>query len=319
MPANVETKAAIGDRPGDPSDVFGIALENQNTLPSFREFIGSREPRGAGAHNNRFDGALAHHPVSTGFTWVTALCILYPLHFRLYNGPNSYPRALEMTKGNATMGVLIRMGVVCSVPLAFALLSLLMNSVREAQPSREPEAARLSGGRFVFADFDGDEKPDLALVEMQSRGTAPGNYSIRLQFSRGRESAIGVSAPFGGLRVAARDVNGDDNLDLVLTSNLDATFVAVLLNDGHGNFSAAPAEIVAKERASESALREPSGPELSRTTLVCLPSSLEHGIAATRARDKDLRATAGRRSAVEAALLQPTLFEFGRSPPAFFL
>ena len=42
----------------------------------------------------------------------------------------------------------------------------------------------------------------------------------------------------GGLEIAARDVNGDHAIDLVLTAAWFRQPVAILLNDGHGNFSA---------------------------------------------------------------------------------
>jgi hypothetical protein len=136
------------------------------------------------------------------------------------------------------------------------------------------------GAQFVIADLDGDRNPDIALVEMASPSSAKTNYSIRLQFSAGTESTIGVNAPVGGLRVAARDVNGDDNVDLILTSNLDAHFIEVLLNDGHGNFSvAAPGAYANLEDESHVLLNGPAGPVADQTTLASLRSSLgEEGV-----------------------------------------
>jgi hypothetical protein len=119
----------------------------------------------------------------------------------------------------------------------------------------------------------------LALVELQSQSSQATNYSIRLQFSRGMESAIGIRAPFGGLRVAARDVNGDDNLDLILTSNLDSSFVEVLLNDGHGNFTVASADVLEKEAQSENAMKGPGAPQADRASFVLARSSMEEGLA----------------------------------------
>ncbi len=95
--------------------------------------------------------------------------------------------------------------------------------------------------RFAIADFDGDRKPDLATVQVVREAALDSFYSIRLQLSAGEESAIGIAGPQGGLELAARDVNGDDAMDLVVTTAMDSRFVAVLLNDGHGKFTLAKA------------------------------------------------------------------------------
>lgn len=95
--------------------------------------------------------------------------------------------------------------------------------------------------RFAIADFDGDRKPDLATVQVERDAVIGTRYSIRLQLSAGEESAIGITAPQGGLQLVARDVNGDDAIDLIVVTALDSHFVAVLLNDGHGKFTQAKA------------------------------------------------------------------------------
>ena len=48
---------------------------------------------------------------------------------------------------------------------------------------------------------------------------------------------IGVNAPLGGLNITSRDVDGDQSLDLIVTTAWLNQPVAVLLNDGHGNFT----------------------------------------------------------------------------------
>jgi len=95
--------------------------------------------------------------------------------------------------------------------------------------------------RFAIADFDGDRKPDLATIQVVQEAALNSFYSIRLQLSAGEESAIGIIGPQGGLELVARDVNGDDATDLVVTTSMDSHFVAVLLNDGHGKFTLAKA------------------------------------------------------------------------------
>lgn len=93
--------------------------------------------------------------------------------------------------------------------------------------------------RFAIADFDGDQKPDLATVQVERDAAIGTRYSIRLQLSAVGESAIGITGPQGGLRILPRYVNGDDAMDLVVTAAMDSHFVAVLLNDGHGKFTLA--------------------------------------------------------------------------------
>ena len=171
---------------------------------------------------------------------------------------------------------------------------------------------------FVIADLDGDQKPDVALVELGSQRSAKTTYSIRLQLSAGAELAIGVSGPLGGLRVAARDVNGDDKVDLIVTSDLDADFLEVLLNDGHGNFSvAAPGAYPELENEPDVFLNSPAGPVVDQTTLASVRSSLG---------EQDLPGYDCRRGPSsdpfpltknQAALLQIAHSPLGRSPPVF--
>ena len=87
---------------------------------------------------------------------------------------------------------------------------------------------------FAIADFDGDNQPDFATVQL---GRVEGRYSIGFQLSTGSRQSIVITAPVGGLQVTLRDVNGDNSLDLVVTTDWLRKPVAVLLNDGHGHFS----------------------------------------------------------------------------------
>jgi hypothetical protein len=135
---------------------------------------------------------------------------------------------------------LLQIAAVCLIWVA-AMSAMPQAQGRTDANAQQPHPAKpYSPARFVFADLDGDQKPDLAQVEMQPQRSASANYSIRVKLGQGSESAIGVNGPVGGLRIVAQDVNGDDVLDLVVTANLDACFLQILLNDGRGNFSVAP-------------------------------------------------------------------------------
>jgi len=102
---------------------------------------------------------------------------------------------------------------------------------------------------------------------VQSQRTADANYSIRLELSAGTQPAISVNAPLGGLRLAARDVNGDDTVDLIVTSVLDHRVVVVLLNDGHGRFSMAQVDAYALAGEGDAFLCQREGTLGDRITL----------------------------------------------------
>jgi len=90
---------------------------------------------------------------------------------------------------------------------------------------------------FAIADFDGDLHPDLASIQAGANNSGSANYSIQLQLTAIGRQSIQLVAPAGGLFIAARDVNGDGAVDLVLTTAWLRQPVAIFLNDGHGSFS----------------------------------------------------------------------------------
>jgi hypothetical protein len=109
-----------------------------------------------------------------------------------------------------------------------------------ASTRQSPVSSSEFNANFAIADLDGDRKPDLATVEAQ-QGNSSGatQYSIRLQLTAGAVQVFGVIAPAGGLQIVARDVNGDDALDVLVSTAWQHKRVAVLLNDGHGKFTLA--------------------------------------------------------------------------------
>jgi hypothetical protein len=130
----------------------------------------------------------------------------------------------------------VSLGLLCLCVLAM----LLGRNAAEAAHGTSGGAGGFAPG-FAIADFDGDHKPDLATVQIERDAAGGARYSIRLQLSAGEESAIGITGPQGGLELVARDVNGDDVIDLVVTTAMGSHFVAVLINDGHGKFTLAKA------------------------------------------------------------------------------
>jgi hypothetical protein len=95
---------------------------------------------------------------------------------------------------------------------------------------------------WAFADFDGDQKPDLAIAELQGRENS---YRVRLRLSASGEASYFDVAPgkLSGLTITARDVDGDRDLDLIITAGIAKQPVGVWLNDGQGNFSQADSSL----------------------------------------------------------------------------
>jgi len=110
-------------------------------------------------------------------------------------------------------------------------------STGSAQAQNSPGA--IPDSQFAIADFDGDRQPDLATVQIARFNSLHSRYWISFQLSNGGLQTIGVTAPAGGLVLVSWDVNCDRALDLVLVTPWRHELVAVLLNDGKGNFSAA--------------------------------------------------------------------------------
>jgi hypothetical protein len=116
------------------------------------------------------------------------------------------------------------------------------------------------GLQFAVADFDGDHRPDLVGVQTGQSNVARTKYWIQLQLSAAGHQTISLIAPSGGLQIAARDVNGDQIPDLILTTTWLGQPVAIFINDGHGTFT----------RAEPSAF-----PEAFREAQTCWDSSTD--------------------------------------------
>jgi hypothetical protein len=119
--------------------------------------------------------------------------------------------------------------------VAFALLLALAGRINAAASGGYAQAA----SHFTIADFDGDNRPDFASVQVGQSSLQSTRYWIAFQLSGRSGQTVSLMAPNGGLRITARDVNGDNFLDVVITTLWTNKPVAILLNDGLGNFTAA--------------------------------------------------------------------------------
>ena len=215
----------------------------------------------------------------------------------------------------------------CGLWLSVVIVCLLAVAVEIALASRYlpgetlPHPAggavsRVLGVHFVVADFDGDWKPDLAIVESANPRHAPGNYAIRLQLSAAAEVSFLVTIPSGGVRVAARDVNGDNLLDVIVSSISDERVVAVLLNHGHGVFSRAePSSYVGMPREPDTCVRGCEQSLADKLTVASLRYSFDGERMGNAVNPAPL--PSGRVAICEVSLRSPVALHpsRGRSPP----
>jgi hypothetical protein len=138
----------------------------------------------------------------------------------------------------ATFGKCHGLGVSSARSIWVAVLSLLLAlSAPRGQAQVKPAPGLAPGTAFAFSDFDGDLRPDVAVIQAGRSDRSFTDYWVQLKLTTAGMQSIRIVGPTGGLQVLARDVNGDDVPDLVLTTLWRNQPVAILLNDGTGGFS----------------------------------------------------------------------------------
>src|SRR5579883_592819 len=131
--------------------------------------------------------------------------------FRILRSKDSAARAL-FTKATGT-GVLL---LVFFLPLVVAVPR--KGSARSERPRNNHSGQATASSSFAIEDFDGDHHPDIADVQTAQTSVANSSYLVQVRLSANGQRSLQVQAPSGGLLIEARDVNGDDAVDLVLTT-----------------------------------------------------------------------------------------------------
>lgn len=119
--------------------------------------------------------------------------------------------------------------------LAFAAFCCFVALAGQGTAARPASAQAFS--HFAIADFDGDSRPDLATVNVGPSSARSTRYWIAFHLSGRSSQTVGITAPTGGLQITSRDVNGDSFPDVIVTTAWTNKPVAILLNDGLGNFT----------------------------------------------------------------------------------
>lgn len=199
--------------------------------------------------------------------------------------------------------------------LAFAALSMLL--ALAGRVSAAPASYAQAASHFTIADFDGDSRPDFASVHEGQSGLRNTRYWIAFQLSGRSGQSVSVMAPTGGLRITARDVNGDNFLDVIITTLWTNRPVAILLNDGMGNFtSASPSEFQSAFASPETSCT--SATDEIRDATALLYSRSIPGDCSQESRSFSQRSTSGQLSPRPCSdSVTPSASPFaGRAPPS---
>ena len=212
-----------------------------------------------------------------------------------------------------------------AISAVFAFLCVILGfaacgNAASTGPQSWPVSSAQATSQFAIADFDGDNRPDLATVQVGHSRSWDTHYWIAFQLSRGPRQILGITAPTGGLRITSRDVNGDSFPDVVVTTAWTNRPVAVLLNDGQGNFrSSSPSAFPGAFTASEKSWASTTD-EVKDATAVLL-SRYPTGNCPEDSRFSSPRNVTGRlvlqtsRSSLSSAVVS----FLGRAPPSFVL
>ena len=111
--------------------------------------------------------------------------------------------------------------------------------------ARTTSAFRLGTAGRPFAwstaigDLNADGRPDYVIADRIGRGASGFEYAVELWISGLASQSVTFDSRESALAVSLRDVDHDQDLDVVVSSELSPTVVRVWLNDGRGAFAEA--------------------------------------------------------------------------------
>jgi hypothetical protein len=100
-------------------------------------------------------------------------------------------------------------------------------------------AARPFGWATGIADFNRDGLADAAVADRLPRVSAGYVYQLQFAVSGLAPRSVLFESPYSALTVNVRDVDHDDDLDVVISETLSREVTNVWLNDGRGRFTEA--------------------------------------------------------------------------------
>jgi len=133
-----------------------------------------------------------------------------------------------------------RLHVLFLVLLFFSISGYCRGATKGLPSSWTQNASRLYSleSQWVLADLDGDRTPDLALGERLGRSKDAYFYRVQLQLSSDTPSTsfTVVHDDALGLKITGLDIDGDDDIDLIISDRFSHQHIGIWLNDGKGHF-----------------------------------------------------------------------------------
>ncbi|HMF97122.1 MAG TPA: FG-GAP repeat protein [Vicinamibacterales bacterium] len=123
-------------------------------------------------------------------------------------------------------------------------------------------AARPFAWSTAIGDLNADGRPDFAIADRVGRRPTGFAYAIELSIAGGRSASVAFDSDQDALSVSLRDVDHDRDLDVVVTSVVSRSIVAVWLNDGTGQFHRAAPEPLPGSWLASSLLETPADASL---------------------------------------------------------
>ncbi len=122
--------------------------------------------------------------------------------------------------------------------LAIGLTASAM--VSAAPANHAPDLPRYSGMSrshgWVLTDLDGDRIADMAAAgpgRVDGQGYA---REVSVKLAGSEKTFFTVRTPGASIRLSVRDIDGDDDRDLVILESWSLRPIGIWLNDGHGHF-----------------------------------------------------------------------------------